>query len=376
MLGTIGVQETSEGVQIEQVDVNGDLRPDIWRHYRLGEPPAEGQGAAADPVPQGRRPQLRWSRPTLASTSTPQAPCRRGVRPRLRRPRGHALRVPPGRPRSPGARRRLRWCRGRVALLRRRPPRSQGARHGRATPASISGSTTRTASSFASAATSTATAGPSCSKTQSSPPRARSDLDPQPLSGSIVSSQKHPNLTDRSGPCVLPSCVPRCPRLRRCLLSACGGGAANAPVICPRADFVIPPAKPGLHLRVAFDDDPSDMIGRFLPNGLQLGEIDESQGMQTRCSRYITYKELKAGGTYVEYIQRLARPEGLARRRGPGRPRCGGASAAGTSDSAALRVRLHPREEDARRRQGSRRARPLLRGSPRTSARTSTSASS
>ncbi len=43
MLGFIGIQETTEGVQIEHVDINGDQKPDIWRYYRLGEAPATGQ---------------------------------------------------------------------------------------------------------------------------------------------------------------------------------------------------------------------------------------------------------------------------------------------------------------------------------------------
>ena len=115
----------------------------------------------------------------------------------------------------------------------------------------------------------------------------------------------------------------------------------------PESDFIMPAAKPGLFLRVGFDDDPSDMIGRFLPDGLGRGEIDESQGMQTRCSEFITYKEVKAGGTYIEYFDAS---KGL--KASLGVAGVGGVSG-GTGDAASLRVKytlakkMRPVVEDA-----------------------------
>ena len=116
-------------------------------------------------------------------------------------------------------------------------------------------------------------------------------------------------------------------------VSGCVGGAQQRSRELPDSDFVVPAAKPGMFLRVGFDDDPSDMIGRFLPDGLGPGEIDESQGMQTRCSQFITYKEVRAGGTYQEYFNAS---RGL--KASLGVSGIGGASG-GFGDDASLRVK-------------------------------------
>ena len=42
-LGFIGVEPGADGTYVEKLDINGDRRVDVWRHYRDG-PPAEGGG--------------------------------------------------------------------------------------------------------------------------------------------------------------------------------------------------------------------------------------------------------------------------------------------------------------------------------------------
>lgn len=57
----------------------------------------------------------------------------------------------------------------------------------------------------------------------------------------------------------------------------------------------------GVFLRASFDDDPSHFIGRFLSNELKGDEIDENRGIQTQCSNFVTYKEVRAAGNFDEY---------------------------------------------------------------------------
>lgn len=57
----------------------------------------------------------------------------------------------------------------------------------------------------------------------------------------------------------------------------------------------------GVYLRAAFDDDPSMFIGRFLASGVEGDQVDENRAVQTQCSRYIKYREVRAAGTFDEY---------------------------------------------------------------------------
>lgn len=57
----------------------------------------------------------------------------------------------------------------------------------------------------------------------------------------------------------------------------------------------------GVYLRASFDDDPSHFIGRFLSNELPASEIDENRGIQTECSAFVTYREVRAAGNFDEY---------------------------------------------------------------------------
>ncbi len=80
-----------------------------------------------------------------------------------------------------------------------------------------------------------------------------------------------------------------------------GAGCSSAPDALPSKGLVMPVPDKSVFLRASFDDDPSSFIGRFLPNNLEVHQIDENQAMKTRCSEFITFKEVRASGSYDEY---------------------------------------------------------------------------
>ncbi len=59
----------------------------------------------------------------------------------------------------------------------------------------------------------------------------------------------------------------------------------------------------GVYLRASFDDDPSMLIGRFVSDGVAANDIDENRAVQTQCSQFIKYKEVRAAGEFNEYYQ-------------------------------------------------------------------------
>ncbi|MFB6350285.1 MAG: hypothetical protein ABEK29_00630 [Bradymonadaceae bacterium] len=58
----------------------------------------------------------------------------------------------------------------------------------------------------------------------------------------------------------------------------------------------------GVYLRAGFDKDPSHFVGRFLNNDVKPEQIDETKGVQTRCSKHLEIKEVEAGGSFDEYF--------------------------------------------------------------------------
>ena len=88
-------------------------------------------------------------------------------------------------------------------------------------------------------------------------------------------------------------------------LPACSGSQAIPDVDTPAtAGFALPQApESALFLRASFDDDPSSYMGRFLPDKLGAHDIDENRAAQTRCSRFVTYKKVRAGGHREELLQ-------------------------------------------------------------------------
>ena len=55
-----------------------------------------------------------------------------------------------------------------------------------------------------------------------------------------------------------------------------------------------------IHLRTSFDTDPSDHLGRFLPDGLV--ELDESSGMALACSEHISWRFIDGGGVQTTEV--------------------------------------------------------------------------
>lgn len=85
------------------------------------------------------------------------------------------------------------------------------------------------------------------------------------------------------------------------LASLAGCPSQNVPDELPSRGVVVPTPDNSVFLRASFDDDPSPFIGRFLPGKLEAHQIDENQGVDTRCSRFISYKTVRASGSYDEY---------------------------------------------------------------------------
>jgi hypothetical protein len=76
------------------------------------------------------------------------------------------------------------------------------------------------------------------------------------------------------------------------------GGKKQPPV--PQT-VTVPAPTAGVYLRSGFDTDPSAFLGRFLPAGQP--EVDESNGMTTRCSALVSYRKVGGGGvTYIEQV--------------------------------------------------------------------------
>lgn len=85
-------------------------------------------------------------------------------------------------------------------------------------------------------------------------------------------------------------------------LMACGPSQINRQTLPDDSQVRMQAPKKSVYVRASFDDDPSPYIGRFLPTGISTDQIDENAAAQTRCSKFISYKELKAGGTFDEVI--------------------------------------------------------------------------
>lgn len=84
--------------------------------------------------------------------------------------------------------------------------------------------------------------------------------------------------------------------------TGCSGGNIDRP---DQAQFQQGPnlagPRDGVYLRAAFDDDPSMFIGRFIADGVEGDQIDENRAVQTQCSSFIKYREVRAAGTFDEY---------------------------------------------------------------------------
>lgn len=77
-----------------------------------------------------------------------------------------------------------------------------------------------------------------------------------------------------------------------------GPGCATPP---PPPPPVIP--EPDVGIRPSFDDDPSEFIGRFVANGVDKDDLDETNAVQTRCTEHIGYKVKRASMTFDKYLR-------------------------------------------------------------------------
>lgn len=85
-------------------------------------------------------------------------------------------------------------------------------------------------------------------------------------------------------------------------LAACGG--PQDPEMKMTGEQLGPNLKgprDGVYLRASFDDDPTHFVGRFISNDVAATDIDENRGIQTECTKFVTYKEVNASGNFDEY---------------------------------------------------------------------------
>jgi hypothetical protein len=76
--------------------------------------------------------------------------------------------------------------------------------------------------------------------------------------------------------------------LGACATKNIGGGA------------VVLPVRPSVYMRVTPDADASELVGSFVPDNVDDADIDESQAIRTRCSRFITPRRIPASGDFRE----------------------------------------------------------------------------
>lgn len=61
-----------------------------------------------------------------------------------------------------------------------------------------------------------------------------------------------------------------------------------------------PPEK-SVFIRASFDDDPSDFLGRFLPEGIAPEAIDETAArLSSRCAKHLTSRTMNASGSFEQ----------------------------------------------------------------------------
>lgn len=94
----------------------------------------------------------------------------------------------------------------------------------------------------------------------------------------------------------------------------------------------------GVYLRASFDDDPSHFIGRFISSQVSADDVDENRGMQTECSHFVTYKEVKASGTFDEYYNSSTSVRGGLGINSPAPGAAGGDGSFGHKSGTAIRV--------------------------------------
>ena len=83
------------------------------------------------------------------------------------------------------------------------------------------------------------------------------------------------------------------------LLAGCGPGKTS-PV--PKTMSMAPNSN--VHLRNAFDMDPSTYLGRFVPDGQTA--LDETAAMPLTCSQHITHRRVEGGGVRMTELLEIS----------------------------------------------------------------------
>jgi hypothetical protein len=118
------------------------------------------------------------------------------------------------------------------------------------------------------------------------------------------------------------------------LIAACSGSAEKPDKSMDPAQMGpnLSGPRSGVYLRASFDDDPSHFIGRFISNDVAADEVDENRGVQSACTEYVTYKEVRASGTFDEYYNASTAVQGGF---GISAPGAGGAAGAALNAAGA-----------------------------------------
>lgn len=86
------------------------------------------------------------------------------------------------------------------------------------------------------------------------------------------------------------------PVLAMANLVACGPPPVRPQPTTPRP-------KANFFLRTGFDTDPSEYLGRFVPDGVEAGEVDDASSRKTSCSAFYKVSRKKGGDVrYEEYF--------------------------------------------------------------------------
>lgn len=82
-------------------------------------------------------------------------------------------------------------------------------------------------------------------------------------------------------------------------LAACGSNPPKPEV--PGSPINPDPPEKSVFIRASFDDDPSEFIGRFLPEGITQDRIDETAAkVGGRCGKFLAKKTVNASGTFEQ----------------------------------------------------------------------------
>lgn len=76
---------------------------------------------------------------------------------------------------------------------------------------------------------------------------------------------------------------------------------SGGPTTAIRDDWpVVSAPRRNVFLRATFDQDPRHLMGRFIQKGKERDGLDEDMSVQSKCSKYITSREVRANQTVVE----------------------------------------------------------------------------